>query len=138
MPSSASALLSRNLLIYGVGGLIAPFIGIKLIDLLGRPAASRLKEAAMLTHLRPAIALTLFFTLLTGLLYPLAITGAAQAHLSRPGQRLADHPQRHADRLGADRPELDRRQILPRPALGGEIRRLDLVGQQPRASRARR
>ena len=34
VPSSASALLSRNLLIYGVGGLVAPFIGIKLIDIL--------------------------------------------------------------------------------------------------------
>jgi K+-transporting ATPase ATPase B chain len=34
VPSSASALLSRNLTIYGLGGLIAPFIGIKLIDLL--------------------------------------------------------------------------------------------------------
>jgi K+-transporting ATPase ATPase B chain len=33
-PGSASSLLSRNLLIYGVGGLVAPFIGIKLIDLL--------------------------------------------------------------------------------------------------------
>lgn len=33
----------------------------------------------MLTHLRPAIALTAFFTLLTGLAYPLAMTGAAQA-----------------------------------------------------------
>lgn len=33
-PSSASAMLRRNLLIYGVGGLITPFIGIKLIDLL--------------------------------------------------------------------------------------------------------
>ena len=30
----AAALLRRNLLIYGLGGLIAPFIGIKLIDLL--------------------------------------------------------------------------------------------------------
>ena len=29
----ATALLRRNLLIYGLGGLIAPFIGIKLIDL---------------------------------------------------------------------------------------------------------
>ena len=29
----ATALLRRNLLVYGVGGLIAPFIGIKLIDL---------------------------------------------------------------------------------------------------------
>src|ERR1043166_101040 len=30
---SAAAVLRRNLLIYGVGGLIAPFIGIKLIDI---------------------------------------------------------------------------------------------------------
>jgi K+-transporting ATPase ATPase B chain len=30
----ATSLLRRNLLIYGVGGLIVPFIGIKLIDLL--------------------------------------------------------------------------------------------------------
>ena len=30
---SASAVLRRNLLIYGVGGIIAPFIGIKLIDI---------------------------------------------------------------------------------------------------------
>ena len=30
----ATALLRRNMLIYGLGGLIAPFIGIKLIDLL--------------------------------------------------------------------------------------------------------
>ena len=32
-PSSAAKLLSRNLWIYGLGGLIVPFIGIKLIDL---------------------------------------------------------------------------------------------------------
>ena len=32
-PLGASAMLNRNLLIYGVGGIIAPFIGIKLIDL---------------------------------------------------------------------------------------------------------
>jgi K+-transporting ATPase ATPase B chain len=31
---AAAAVLRRNLLIYGVGGIIAPFIGIKLIDLL--------------------------------------------------------------------------------------------------------
>jgi len=30
----ATALLRRNMLIYGVGGLIAPFVGIKLIDLI--------------------------------------------------------------------------------------------------------
>ena len=33
-PIGASALLRRNLLIYGLGGIIAPFIGIKLIDML--------------------------------------------------------------------------------------------------------
>jgi K+-transporting ATPase ATPase B chain len=33
-PVGASALLRRNLLVYGLGGLLAPFIGIKLIDLL--------------------------------------------------------------------------------------------------------
>ncbi len=32
-PGSASQLLARNLWIYGLGGLIAPFIGIKLIDI---------------------------------------------------------------------------------------------------------
>ena len=32
-PVSAAALLQRNLLIYGLGGVIVPFIGIKLIDL---------------------------------------------------------------------------------------------------------
>ena len=33
-PMSASAMLNRNLLVYGVGGIVAPFLGIKLIDLL--------------------------------------------------------------------------------------------------------
>jgi K+-transporting ATPase ATPase B chain len=32
--SSASAMLRRNLLVYGVGGVVLPFVGIKLIDLL--------------------------------------------------------------------------------------------------------
>jgi K+-transporting ATPase ATPase B chain len=33
-PMGASALLRWNLLVYGLGGIVAPFIGIKLIDLL--------------------------------------------------------------------------------------------------------
>ncbi|BBY13908.1 potassium-transporting ATPase subunit KdpB [Mycobacterium marseillense] len=33
-PSSASKLLSRNLYVYGLGGIVAPFIGIKAIDLI--------------------------------------------------------------------------------------------------------
>ncbi|MFE2596707.1 potassium-transporting ATPase subunit KdpB [Streptomyces sp. NPDC059396] len=33
-PSSASALLSRNIWLYGLGGLVLPFVGIKVIDLI--------------------------------------------------------------------------------------------------------
>lgn len=33
-PIGASALLRRNLLVYGLGGLIVPFVGIKLIDII--------------------------------------------------------------------------------------------------------
>ena len=33
-PESASTVLRRNILVYGAGGIIAPFIGIKLIDML--------------------------------------------------------------------------------------------------------
>ena len=32
-PMSAAALLRRNLIVYGLGGLVAPFAGIKLIDM---------------------------------------------------------------------------------------------------------
>jgi len=32
-PVGAASMLRRNLLIYGLGGIIVPFIGIKLIDL---------------------------------------------------------------------------------------------------------
>ena len=31
---SAGKLLQRNLLIYGLGGVVAPFIGIKIVDLI--------------------------------------------------------------------------------------------------------
>ncbi|WP_106410131.1 potassium-transporting ATPase subunit KdpB [Pseudofrankia saprophytica] len=33
-PASASSMLRRNLLVYGVGGLVAPFLGIKIVDLI--------------------------------------------------------------------------------------------------------
>jgi K+-transporting ATPase ATPase B chain len=31
---SAEAMLRRNLIIYGAGGLVAPFVGIKIIDVI--------------------------------------------------------------------------------------------------------
>ncbi|MGZ4666509.1 MAG: hypothetical protein ACXV5Q_16120 [Frankiaceae bacterium] len=33
-PANASQMLRRNLWLYGLGGLVAPFVGIKIIDLL--------------------------------------------------------------------------------------------------------
>ena len=33
-PVGAAALLRRNLLIYGLGGVVAPFVGIKIIDVI--------------------------------------------------------------------------------------------------------
>jgi K+-transporting ATPase ATPase B chain len=33
-PMGSAALLRRNLLLYGVGGIIAPFLGIKVIDVM--------------------------------------------------------------------------------------------------------
>ncbi|MBA3907591.1 MAG: potassium-transporting ATPase subunit B, partial [Pseudonocardiales bacterium] len=35
-PTSAARLLRRNLLIYGLGGVVTPFVGIFLVDLLVR------------------------------------------------------------------------------------------------------
>jgi K+-transporting ATPase ATPase B chain len=32
-PVGAASILRRNMLIYGVGGILLPFVGIKLIDL---------------------------------------------------------------------------------------------------------
>ena len=34
VPSSAAQLLRRNLLLYGLGGIIVPFVGIKVIDVI--------------------------------------------------------------------------------------------------------
>ena len=36
-PMSSGRLLARNMLIYGLGGVITPFVGIKLIDTLLHP-----------------------------------------------------------------------------------------------------
>jgi hypothetical protein len=40
-PAGAASILRRNLLIYGIGGIIVPFIGIKLIDVIDRQQSHR-------------------------------------------------------------------------------------------------
>ena len=41
-PMSASRMLGRNMMIYGIGGIICPFIGIKLIDIIITPILAML------------------------------------------------------------------------------------------------
>ena len=58
-PIGAASVLRRNLLVYGLGGIIVPFIGIKLIDVVGSASLAwledkqLLKEIKMIKHLRP-------------------------------------------------------------------------------------
>ena len=71
-PVSAGQMLSRNLLIYGLGGIIVPFPGIWVIDKIDRRARiwRENKEKNMIKELGPGFRLMLVFTVLTGLLYP--------------------------------------------------------------------
>ena len=66
----AAAVLRRNLLIYGLGGLIAPFVGIKLIDIV----ITALGVLVMRAQLLAAVRAVVVFTVLLGLAYPLAVT----------------------------------------------------------------
>ena len=76
-------------LIYGVGGMIAPFIGIKLIDMLITARRAGLRTL-MKKHLITAFLMTIATTVLLGLIYPLVVTGLAQVlfHDKANGQIL--------------------------------------------------
>jgi K+-transporting ATPase ATPase C chain len=91
-PSSAASMLRRNLGIYGLGGILAPFIGIKVIATCWcprSPASASEGGFLMATRTTPAVrqyaaALRAFLALtaILGLIYPLAMTGIAQAAFS--------------------------------------------------------
>ena len=74
-PIGASALLRRNLLIYGLGGIIAPFVGIKLIDLV--IGLFFLIKATMKNFIK-SIRLTLVFCLFFSVFYILILWIFAQ------------------------------------------------------------
>ena len=79
-PSSASKLLSRNLYVYGLGGIIAPFIGIKLIDLVVQffPGMSDMKFSNLVRQHWAALRALLVLTVIVGIAYPVFIWLVAQ------------------------------------------------------------
>ena len=76
----------------------------------------------MLREIRPALVLIVALTVITGLVYPLAMTGIAQAIFPRPGERQPDRAGRQGRRLGADRPDVRRamRYFHGRPSAAGD------------------
>ena len=62
----------------------------------------------MLNEIRPALVLVVVLTLITGLVYPLAMTGIAGLIFPASGARQPDREGRQGRRLGADRPGVHR------------------------------
>ena len=79
--TSVSYLLQRNFFIYGLGGILLPFIGIKLIDLLIAISGVGVGGYGM-KQVRIALLMMLMMTLLLGVMYPLMMTGIAQLAFS--------------------------------------------------------
>ena len=96
---SAAALLRRNLLIYGLGGIIVPFIGIKIIDVI----ITMLLRSGMRKHHRQnlitAVLMTVVTTLLLGIVYPLVVTGLAKCCF--PGQANGQLIERNGKMIGS-------------------------------------
>ena len=116
---SAVVMLRRNLLIYGLGGVIAPFIGIKAIDLV---ISANRSVLAMRRQLLPALGMLLVFTVITGLMYPLLVTGIAQtAFADKADGSLIE---RDGVVVGSklDRPAVRRARVLPPPPVGRRLR----------------
>ncbi len=82
-PLGAAVLLRRNLLVYGLGGIVIPFAGIKLIDMGWCWRTWPEEDIDMNSVLRPALVLLLVMTVITGVAYPLVVTGIAQVVFPR-------------------------------------------------------
>ena len=71
----------------------------------------------MLQHIRPALVLIVLFSVLTGLVYPLAVTGHRADRPARSGQRKPDPEGWRRRRLGADRAMVQERPLFPSASL---------------------
>ena len=121
-PVDAASLLRRNLLIYGVGGIIAPFPGIWLIDQIARGAASGVGGKNHVgTNSTRTSNQDLHDDRAWAWSIRSAMTGISPGRLSEAGERQPDHGWRQGDRLGAHRPELQPKPeyFHPRPSAAG-------------------
>ena len=94
----------------------------------------------MLKQLRPALVMILVLTAITGLALPPRHHRPRPGAVPGPGQRQPDRARRPGRRLRADRPELHRPALLPRPPLGDGARALqcgDLGRLEPRPDQRR-
>ena len=146
-PLGADALLRRNLLIWGLGGVIVPFIGIKLIDMVMvalRLRRLNLRRTDMLRYFaKSAAALRLSVVIsaasIRGILWAI---GQTVFPFQANGSIVRDR-RRQGRRLAADRPALHQGRVLPAAAFGGVVRRdgVGVVGLRAlelRAARPRR
>ena len=72
----------------------------------------------MFSQLLPALRMLVVLTVLTGVVYPLLVTGVAQARVSASGERQPDRRRRQDRRIGIDRSAIRRSQVLLEPAVG--------------------
>ena len=141
---SASAVLRRNILIYGVGGIIAPFIGIKLIDVIITALGVKLMRA-FTRQLVPALFAVVVFTVLYRAPVPPRRDRHRAGLLQRQGQRLTGQGRRRGGRQQPARPAVRGGGLLPSPSFRRR-HRLRRAGQlvieprpdEPRLPRRRR
>ena len=106
-PIGAAALLRYNLLVYGLGGVIAPFVGIKLIDLHPRgPPPDDLGGADDVKYIWTAIRMTIVTAVLLGHHLSAGHDRHRPGHLPGQGRRQPGQAERRGDRLEPHRPEL--------------------------------
>ena len=74
----------------------------------------------MLRHLRPALMMLLFLTLITGVFYPLLVTGISQALFPSKANGSIIEEERQARGLFAHRSAVHLAEVLLEPALGDE------------------
>ena len=102
-PDSAASLLRRNLLIYGLGGIMVPFPGIWIIDQIRALIGAGVRSILCGDKCFPRLRMTLVMTVLTGLFYPGVVTAITQAVFPEQANGSLIVEERESDWFGADR-----------------------------------